>query len=52
MNSEGAVVYAFDILGKFKIDGGKIMEWSDDMDTSQFKTAWAAQDPGNSLLAQ
>lgn len=44
VNSKNEVVYAFDILGKFKIANGKVVEWADYMDTSQFRTDWASCD--------
>lgn len=44
VDSKGIVVYAFDILGKFTIKDGQVVEWADYMDTAQFKADWAKQD--------
>jgi len=41
VNADDVVVYAFDILGAFKICGGKIVEWRDYMDTSVLKSDWS-----------
>lgn len=49
VNGSDEVIYAFDILGKFEIKDGKIVEWADYMDTSAFVadtngTDWAFKD--------
>ena len=49
VNSKGEVVYAFDILGVFDIENGKIVEWRDYMDTTQIKQDWAARNNGNMI---
>ncbi|HKQ85126.1 MAG TPA: limonene-1,2-epoxide hydrolase family protein [Steroidobacteraceae bacterium] len=46
VNGKDVVVYAFDILGAFKIKDGKIVEWRDYMDTSEQRQDWAKQNPG------
>ncbi|HKY23318.1 MAG TPA: limonene-1,2-epoxide hydrolase family protein [Vicinamibacterales bacterium] len=45
VDANDAVVYAFDILGAFKIANGRIIEWRDYMDTSVIRRDWNAQDP-------
>lgn len=45
VDANDVVVYAFDILGAFKVRDGKIVEWRDYMDTSAFRNDWTAQDP-------